>query len=387
MTASHASGPEIVYGRSTAGSSAGSNPEAGPSGFYQGSCILDPRYPYQNGVTGIGSIYGFMNSAPICLYDGVPTTASATNIAAAQVPVAATALTLASTNVAGVCCNVPLVPYGATAAVTVIGIDLGVPRGVSTTSASKTITFPNAIECNKYAVGDQVMIGGGAGSNLPLFTRVTVAAASSAATTLTVNDAVGATMSNAAFAWRAKTIIDQPSVYMNAGTMRVIDPTSCLARTLLFTSAGNDSSGTATVVGYDIYNRLVTQTVTLTNASTVATTKAFKYVLSITPAGTLSGSNLSVGFQDTFGFALRVDRFDYLKLVVASALITATTGFTAAVLTSPSTATTGDVRGTYALQTAADNSRRTSIWYTPPPYALQTATPDNTVPLMGQAQV
>jgi hypothetical protein len=151
-----------------------------------------------------------------------------------------------------------------------------------------------------------------------------------------------------------------------SGGNNLWDPTKALARALQFTSAGDDSGGTATVRGYDIYWYPVTETVTLANTGVATSKKAFKYVASITPAGTLSGANLSVGQSDTIGFPMRVDRFQYVQIYMPDAtLISATTGFTAAVTTDPATATTGDVRGTYAMQTASNNTRRLIISATP----------------------
>lgn len=385
MTASHSSGPLVVFGVAASGSSQGSNPEAGPSAFYQGMALLDPRNPYLPGITGVGKIIGFADSPLICLYDGVPTTLSTSNIAAAQIPVAATALTLASAGVAGVSVNIPLIPSGLTASTTVLGIEVGTPLGVSTTSGSKTVTFPNAMLANQFKVGDAVMIGSGAGSSLPLFTTVLTAATSAAGTTITVAANLGATLSNAAFARMATTTTSQPAVFFTAGAARLLDSNATLQRGLTFTSVGNDSAATVAIVGYDLYHTIIHETVTLANATTAVTLKTYKYIKSITPAGTLSGSNLSVGFNDTLGLPLRVDRFEHLTAYHNAALITATTGFTAAVTTTP-TAATGDVRGTYALQSASDSTKRTSLWYRMPTYVMAGATPDNVVPLFGQVQ-
>lgn len=139
------------------------------------------------------------------------------------------------------------------------------------------------------------------------------------------------------------------------------DPAKSLARNLRFTSAGNDSAAVANVVGFDIYGKPMKETVTLANAGVAAGVKAWKYVTSITPVGTLSGSNLSVGTGDVFGFPLRADFFGDVGIYWNSALITAATGFVAAVLTDPATAITGDTRGTYAVQSASDNAKRLQI--------------------------
>src|SRR5260221_346660 len=144
----------------------------------------------------------------------------------------------------------------------------------------------------------------------------------------------------------------------SSGGNNLWDPTKALARCLTFTSAGDDSAATALVRGYDIYWYPMTESVTLTNASAATSKKAFKYIASITPAGTLSGSNLSVGQSDTIGFPMRSDLQTYAQIYFPdTTLISATTGYTAAVTTDPATTTTGDVRGTYALQTASNNTR------------------------------
>lgn len=141
------------------------------------------------------------------------------------------------------------------------------------------------------------------------------------------------------------------------------DPTKALARAVQIDSLGNDSSATFTVRGFDDYFFPLTDTFAGANVGVATSAKAFKYVLSITPAGTLSGSNVSAGQADTIGFMLRMDLFQYLQIWWPDAtLIAASTGFTAADTTSPATATTGDVRGTYALQVASNNAHRLVIY-------------------------
>ncbi len=143
------------------------------------------------------------------------------------------------------------------------------------------------------------------------------------------------------------------------------DPTKALARTVQIQSSGDDHSATATVRGFDVYSYPVTETITLTNTSTATGKKAFKYILSITLAGTLSGSNVSAGQSDIIGLMLRSDLYQLSTFYWPDAtLISSSTGFTAAVTTSPATATTGDVRGTYTLQTASNATRRLVIFNT-----------------------
>ncbi|WP_376956383.1 hypothetical protein ABNQ39_00160 (plasmid) [Azospirillum sp. A26] len=102
MTASHFSGPLMVYGTPPAGSSAGGNPEAGPSGFYQGVATLDPRFSYQPGITGLGKLPAFANSPYIWIVNATPAAKAVANIAAAANVVSGTPMTLVSSSGSGI---------------------------------------------------------------------------------------------------------------------------------------------------------------------------------------------------------------------------------------------------------------------------------------------
>ena len=68
---------------------------------------------------------------------------------------------------------------------------------------------------------------------------------------------------------------------------------------------------------------------------------------------------------DIIGFPLRVGEWGYQDLTVNATCITASTGFVAADTTSPATSTTGDTRGTYAMQTASNNTLRIVFFVSP----------------------
>lgn len=180
------------------------------------------------------------------------------------------------------------------------------------------------------------------------------------------------TLSTALFAYPARTTIPSGTLVLDtspgklavAGTsssVQLYQPASNLARAVKVVSAGNDASASFTVSGYDIYGYAMTEKITGGSGATAAGKKAFKFVSSVIPAGTVSGSNVSIGTTDVIGFALKSPRFTDLLIFYNSALITATTGFVGADLTSTATSTTGDVRGTYALQTAADGVKRINV--------------------------
>lgn len=153
------------------------------------------------------------------------------------------------------------------------------------------------------------------------------------------------------------------------GPVTIWNPATLIARAVRVHSAGDDSSATFMVKGYDIYNYPITETITGGNAADANGKKAFKYIASITPAGTLSGSAVTAGTTDIIGLPIRADFVNETELSVNGAWITASTGFTAAVTTSPATATTGDVRGTYALQTASTGGTNRLGFYQSPQVA------------------
>lgn len=136
------------------------------------------------------------------------------------------------------------------------------------------------------------------------------------------------------------------------------DNSKAIARAVSITDAASAAGGDFLVSGYDVYGYPQTETITAAaGASTTNGKKAFKFITSVVPQFT-DAHNYSVGTTDIFGLPLRADQFDQALIWWNSALITASTGFVAADATSPATATTGDVRGTYAVQSAADGTKR-----------------------------
>lgn len=130
------------------------------------------------------------------------------------------------------------------------------------------------------------------------------------------------------------------------------------ARRVTLTSAGNISAVNFTIVGYDQYGQRLTQTLAGPNANTVATTKTFKEIASVTASAAV-GTNTSVGFNDAIGLPYRVDDVAYVASVKWAATLASDAGtFVAADTTSPATASTGDVRGVYTPSSAANGSRR-----------------------------
>ena len=167
------------------------------------------------------------------------------------------------------------------------------------------------------------------------------------------------------------------TVYVSqTGATQLYDPSKALARAVTISSNGNDSTASFTVKGYDVYGYPMSDTIQgSASSSTVTTLKAFKFVSSITPTGTINSTMVAAGQSDVYGLPLRADYWGDITVYWNSALITANTGFVAADATSPATAATGDVRGTYAVQTTASNGTvRLQIFQTPSVADLLTQT-------------
>jgi hypothetical protein len=277
------SGPYISFGQAPY---ADYNPEAGPSLFFSGAGLLDPRpfYTYEPGQDFGNVTAGFLGITRIMTINQVPSTLSATNIATSQTPVSGTAITLTA--------------------------GTGVTGGVTIVSAS---TGTN--------VSGLLALDGAAG-------RVS---------------------------------------FGSAGTIQLWDPTKALSRNVRITTASGDSA-VYTVKGYDIYGYAMSEAITASGASTVSGKKAFKYIASVTPVGTV-GATVTVGTGDVYGFPIYSATYNIgadadVAISWNGAAITSTTGYTAGVTTTAST-TTGDVRGTYAVQSASDATKRLIVTQSP----------------------
>jgi hypothetical protein len=143
------------------------------------------------------------------------------------------------------------------------------------------------------------------------------------------------------------------------------DWTLALTRCVSITGVSAGSGGNLLVSGADPYGYPMTQLITLAaGVNTVNSTKAFKFIYSVVPQFT-DPNNVSVGTADIFGFPMRADNIEDVVIWWNSALVTANTGFVAAVTTNPSTNLLGDVRGTYAVQSASDGTKVLSFMQLP----------------------
>lgn len=136
----------------------------------------------------------------------------------------------------------------------------------------------------------------------------------------------------------------------------VADPAKNLSRAISITASSGAVGGAFLVAGRDLYGYPQTEKITVASSPSGSTTtngkKAFKFVNSVTPQVTDTKS-YSVGTADVFGFPLLINTFPYATVGWAGAIVAVSTGFVAAVSTVASN-TTGDVRGTYAVQSASN---------------------------------
>lgn len=145
------------------------------------------------------------------------------------------------------------------------------------------------------------------------------------------------------------------SVDAQGTTRYVLDTPRCIT---IDSSDVGDTTQTATVYGYDYLGQAMTETIAFDGTTEVSGTKAFKSVTRIAISAALTG-NANAGFNDKLGLPVRVTDAGYIVSAKwAGALADDAGTFAAADTTSPATATTDDVRGTYIPSSAANGSRR-----------------------------
>lgn len=129
-------------------------------------------------------------------------------------------------------------------------------------------------------------------------------------------------------------------------------------RAVSLTSAGNISAVNFTITGFDAYGQAMTQTLAGPNANTVTTLKAFASVINIAVSAAVA-TNTSAGTSDRLGLPVAVLDAGYVVQIGYNGALAKDAGtFTAAVVTNPSTAALGDVRGTYTPSAATDGTKR-----------------------------
>lgn len=126
-------------------------------------------------------------------------------------------------------------------------------------------------------------------------------------------------------------------------------------------ASGTDSTQTLTYTGTDGYGVPLVETVTLTGTTTVQGLKAFKTVSRVAVSAATVGA-LIVGSGDKFGVPYRINKKGSLQAFWDATWNNGSGTTTLAVTTTPATAITGDVRGTYLPATASDGTRTLALW-------------------------
>ena len=348
------SGPYISFGQSPYGNEY--NPDLAPSMFWGGVARLDPRnaFTYLPGQAAGAFTAGFATSDTMTI-NYAPYALSTSAIAAAANVVNGTAMTLVSTNSTSTGVSVNASCTNQNTGATVTGLLLldgfasftGVVASnvLTVSSLTGTVTIGMTLSGTGVATGTIVTAqltgpAGGAG------TYSVTGNATVASTTIT-----GQMTGTAALA--------QP--FGQSQSVSIWNPQSLVARAVSVTGSASATGGNILISGYDIYGAPMSEVIAApASATTVNGKKAFKYIASVVPQFT-DAHNYSIGTTDIYGLPLRSDFFGDVAINYNNAAITANTGYVAAVTTSPATTTTGDVRGTYALQSAADGTKRLMI--------------------------
>lgn len=385
------SGPQISWGQmANVQGIPDYNEVAGPDLSYQGTGLLDVRYVINKDNIFPGTLEAFFNVPQIASVDAVPQTLSNTAIVNAVAVAGAGAVTLTATSTKAVCAGTPVVPNGSSTAVSTLGLDLGFQTVNVNATATVTIAAGTA---QFFPIGSWIYIGGTGGA-AGTFTRIVTNAGLSTTTTMTVFPVPSNTNATAPV---ATTNLTHPYIqdanarptsvfpWVPYGAGGFFDPTQSVARTLRYVSSNvGDTTQTVTVRGYDVFLNPMAETASLNGTTQVLGKKAFKYILSVTASAALAG-NLSVGTTDTFGLNVRVDRWEYLLAFMNGALITTSTGWTTSDQ-AVATATTGDVRGTYTVQSASDGTKRFTVYVNLPLYNAAAATPAVPASMYGATQ-
>ena len=353
------SGPVIAFGQNTIGSNPSItdyNPDIGPSLFWGGVGHIDPR-PNFNYIPGqaAGQFTAGFGTSDVQTISYAPYALSTSAIAAAANVVSGTAMTLVSTNSTstGVSVSNSCTNYNTGAQVTGL---LMVDGFASFTGVIANSVLTVSSLTGTISIG-MTIAGTGVNTGTTIVNQLTGAPGGVGTYTVQGDDTASSTTITAQAT--GTTALGQP--FGAPASVYLWNPQALVSRAVSVTGSSSSTGGNITISGYDIYGVPMSEVIAApAGATTVNGKKAFKYISSVVPAFT-DAHNYSVGTTDIYGFPLRSDFFSDVAINYNAAAVTANTGYVAAVTTSPATTTTGDVRGTYALQSASDGSKRLAI--------------------------
>lgn len=387
-------------------------PEDGPSYEYQGHVIANIRGgAFDKDGNGAARVAAYLDNPGPVLVDNIPSTTGTTSIVAAAVAtVSGTPLTLVSVAPGNATAGspshapgMPFIPFGSTTVQNVLALDFGFTTGTTTAGNSTIVVVDNTL----FTVGQWLAIGGAgnAAKTLSQLTQVQSIVAGNT-TGITVSPSPLGSLTNAPIGsgnlWNqflppatqfgpSAPVPTAQSLSLAGGLFRIFNPLQALSRNVAVASI-TAVGGTITVRGFDVHSQAMSETLTVAaGTATVIGKKAFKYIASVTPNFTDTTGTYSVGVGDVFGLPFRMDRYEYLAYCWAGVNAANTTGFVAADLTNPATATSGDVRGTINVAgitggSSANGVRRLFVAQTLPLWNNIAGTPLNTVPVFGQTQ-
>ena len=353
------SGPVIAFGQNTIGSNPSItdyNPDLGPSLFWGGVGRIDPR-PNFNYIPGqaAGQFTAGFGTSDVQTISYAPYALSTSAIAAAANVVSGTAMTLVSTNSTstGVSVSNSCTNYNTGAQVTGL---LMVDGFASFTGVIASSVLTVSSLTGTISIG-MTIAGTGVNTGTTIVNQLTGAPGGVGTYTVQGDDTASSTTITAQAT--GTTALGQP--FGAPASVYLWNPQALVSRAVSVTGSSSSTGGNITISGYDIYGVPMSEVIAApAGATTVNGKKAFKYISSVVPAFT-DAHNYSVGTTDIYGLPLRSDFFSDVSINYNAAAVTANTGYVAAVTTSPATTTTGDVRGTYALQSASDGSKRLAI--------------------------
>jgi hypothetical protein len=353
------SGPVIAFGQNTIGSNPSTtdyNPDLGPSLFWGGVGRIDPR-PNFNYIPGqaAGQFTAGFGTSDVQTISYAPYALGNAAIAAAANVTSGTAMTLVSTNSTSTGVSVSNSCTNYNTGATVTGL-LMVDGFASFTGVIASSVLTVSSLTGTITIG-MTISGTGVNTGTTIVNQLTGAPGGVGTYTVQGDDTASSTTITA----QATGTSALAQSFGQSSTVYLWNPQALVARAVSVTGSSSATGGNITINGYDIYGVPMSEVIAApASATTVNGKKAFKYISSVVPAFT-DAHNYSVGTTDIYGFPLRSDFFSDVAINYNSAAVTANTGYVAAVTTSPATTTTGDVRGTYALQSASDASKRLAI--------------------------